>query len=376
MIALFSASLFAATDTLYVWDGNGSTTAAYQKGGTPEAVQASGTNVEVGVKQKGNWCLKINKGFSSGANYMGIALEKGVNAGDVINIGFFRTSESASSTYVLGMDFSADKASVATTYQILTKGDPQALTSDGVPVDSIFVVPEGVENAKYIRIYRNSGSTGLWVSKFVVKRESSEPEPTTKTIYLNTGGSSLWNQGEAVFFEHSWGGTDSDLKLTQVEGDLYKADIPAGNTSVVFVRMPKGSEAIIWEGDGKYWNKTADLTIPADKDLYTITGWGDNDGAWSVYVPSEPPTPAEPDSIYFVNVPGWDNPRVHLWDGTAAGTTWPGVEMTKLGDDDKVNGYDVYKYVADKGAYTKCIFSNNGENQTADLTWTSGKYYL
>lgn len=205
--------------------------------------------------------------------------------------------------------------------------------------------------------------------------KSVTPEPTTKTIYLNTGGSSLWNQANAVFFEHSWGAEDSDLKLTQVEGDLYKAEIPVGNSSILFVRMPAGSESIIWDGDGKYWNKTGDLTIPNDKNLYTITGWGETDGAWSTYSPSEPPAPAEPDSIYFVNVPGWDNLRVHLWGGTAAGTTWPGVEMTKLGEDDQINGYDVYKYVADKGAYAQCIFSNNGDNQTVDLNWTSGKYY-
>ena len=31
-----------------------------------------------------------------------------------------------------------------------------------------------------------------------------------KTIYLNTGGASLWNQAGAVFFAHSWDAEDND----------------------------------------------------------------------------------------------------------------------------------------------------------------------
>ena len=39
-----------------------------------------------------------------------------------------------------------------------------------------------------------------------------------KTIYLNGGGSSLWNQGGAVFFTHSWGSGDSDDKMSHLSG--------------------------------------------------------------------------------------------------------------------------------------------------------------
>ena len=89
--------------------------------------------------------------------------------------------------------------------------------------------------------------------------------------------------------------------------------------------------------------------------------------------PGDDPQPTEKDSIFLVNAKAWATPTVHLWGGTAAGTTWPGVAMTKVNE--KINGYDVYKYVADKGAYKNCIFNNAGSDQTADLDWTSGKYY-
>ncbi|MBQ2190158.1 MAG: hypothetical protein II452_04750 [Paludibacteraceae bacterium] len=178
---------------LYLWDGIGVTKAADAKevGGAAEAVQADGTNIAVGVSQKGNWCLKANKGFNSGAYYLGIALENAVNAGDTIRIAYFRTTEN--NTYVLGMDFSADKASAASTYQILTTGDPQVLASNGTPADSIYIVPEGVANAKYVRLYRNSGSTGLWIAKFELTKKTETPEPPVEdpAKFYVTGDSAL-----------------------------------------------------------------------------------------------------------------------------------------------------------------------------------------
>ena len=111
-----------------------------------------------------------------------------------------------------------------------------------------------------------------------------------KTIYLNTGGSSLWNQAGAVFFTHSWGGGDSDDKMALLSGDIYAVDIPNGNSSVIFMRMKSGSTSASWGDD--LWNKTADLTIPANKNCYTITGWGNNTkvcpGSWSSYTPPTP----------------------------------------------------------------------------------------
>ena len=176
-------------DQMYVWNGIGVTTAeaAIELGGTAEAVQADDkNNIIAGASQKGNWCLKANKGFTSGAYYLGIAMTNGVNAGDTIKIAYFRTT--SKNTYVLGMDFSADKASVATTYQILSQGDPQTLESNGTPADSIFIVPEGVENAKYMRIYRNTGGTGLWVAKVeVIKAAAGEtPEQPEEPEQLPT----------------------------------------------------------------------------------------------------------------------------------------------------------------------------------------------
>ena len=105
---------------------------------------------------------------------------------------------------------------------------------------------------------------------------------SAKTIYLTPGD---WKADNAVFFAHSWGSGDSDVQLSQLSGTIYSAEIPDGNNSIIFVRMPNGSTSLDWN---KKWNQTGDLTIPTGKNMYTITGWGATDGTWSSYTPPTP----------------------------------------------------------------------------------------
>lgn len=82
---------------------------------------------------------------------------------------------------------------------------------------------------------------------------------------------------------------------------------------------------------------------------------------------------AAKERVYFVNTPGWAKVNVHAWDGTAAGTNWPGTTATK--DTWQWNGKDVYYLEAEAGAYEKCIFNNGSGAQSADLTWTANSVY-
>lgn len=67
--------------------------------------------------------------------------------------------------------------------------------------------------------------------------------------------------------------------------------------------------------------------------------------------------------IYFVNRNSWSTPTAYYWGGTA--NSWPGTKMVKT--DLKYSNYDVYA-VAVPSNNKNIIFSNNGSNQTADLT--------
>lgn len=82
------------------------------------------------------------------------------------------------------------------------------------------------------------------------------------------------------------------------------------------------------------------------------------------------------ETIYFINAGNWSVVNLHRWNGTAAATSWPGEAMTKTGE--KIGEYDVYSFTAQQGAFANVIFTNKttGSDQTADLDWTAGKYYI
>ena len=82
------------------------------------------------------------------------------------------------------------------------------------------------------------------------------------------------------------------------------------------------------------------------------------------------------ETIYFINTGNWSVVNLHRWNGTAAATSWPGEAMTSTGE--KIGEYDVYSFTAQQGAFANVIFTNKntGTDQTDDLTWTAGKYYI
>ena len=75
------------------------------------------------------------------------------------------------------------------------------------------------------------------------------------------------------------------------------------------------------------------------------------------------PTESSKNTVYFKNTSGWGSVNAYVWSsstGDAANGSWPGGNMTY------VSG-DVYKITLDK-QYDMIIFSNNGSNQSADLS--------
>lgn len=104
-----------------------------------------------------------------------------------------------------------------------------------------------------------------------------------RTIYLNAGGSTLWDQAGAWFEVWSWKtgaeGSWYSMKSTSTAG-IYECSVPQENSNIIFVRRGPGMTQG-WDAEVHYWNKTDDLAIPAGSNCYTITGWGGKDGTWS-----------------------------------------------------------------------------------------------
>ena len=162
-------------DILYEWNGKRTeerpATEAVENGGFAE-VYGGNSNIVVGVAQKTNWTMKFGKGFDDGTNYIGISLDNPIKEGDVIQLAAFRISNSA---VTFGMDFNADDASAVIDNQILID-NLQIVSTNVAPVDEYFTVPDGVANAKFVRLYRNNGSASVHVANFTILRQKTNPE--------------------------------------------------------------------------------------------------------------------------------------------------------------------------------------------------------
>ena len=103
------------------------------------------------------------------------------------------------------------------------------------------------------------------------------------TVYLDPG---VWAADNAWFAAYTYGKAEKWVKLeSDSESGYYAATLPDnGNNKIIFTRMDPEKTTLDWSSK---WNQTRDLNYEADKDLFKITGWGDNDGEWSTYIPPE-----------------------------------------------------------------------------------------
>ncbi len=120
-----------------------------------------------------------------------------------------------------------------------------------------------------------------------------------------------------------------------------------------------------------FFNATTGANGAAGTD-FTEAGKPENWGPY--YLAAQQPAEPTTETVYFVNAANWTTVSVYAWT-TDPNASWPGVEATK--EAEQIAGYDVYSYTAEAGTYANVIF-NNGNNgqQTGDLVWTAGKYYV
>lgn len=143
----------------------------------------------------------------------------------------------------------------------------------------------------------NAGTYYLQINEFlydenekpVINEKSAQlkfniPGEYFKTIYLDAG---VWALDGATLFAHTWSSEsdNANVQLVKVSNNIYSASIKAEHNHVLFVRMQGGATEVNWN---TLWNKTIDLIIPADKNEYVITGFGESEGYWKVYGEDEP----------------------------------------------------------------------------------------
>ena len=341
---LVGGSAWADT-TIYSWNGNGSTTTANETGGTAEA-KGGNSNVVVGVSQKGNYCLKMNKGFSN-TYYIEITLDDNLKTGDKVTIGAFRTSATAA---VLGVDF-------GTTATQTLKDDTDVLASNGTPTDFEITVPAAANGSSKIRLYRNSGSTGMWVSKVVVTTASSGSGETATWTLDPTSAAVMAGQSTTLQLTTNYDGT---LNFNSNDDDIAKVSYNSTTKVITVDGIAAGSTTISVTGDAtaKYnaINKVISVTVSHAELESNVTDVMSGFGyAYFGLTPSGSNTFAQPESttnktdsygvtISFTQAEGavysrFDESYVRFYKGNTLTITAPvGSNITKIVFTDPASG--------------------------------------
>lgn len=215
----------------------------------------------------------------------------------------------------------------------------------------------------------------LLCSFFALTFNADATSGDTIFVKVNNGWSTaniycyMWkNNGGSGNENHSWPG----IEMTKVSGtdNIFTYTVTDDYTKIIF-------------NTGQGGKQTQDLTYTGnggDGKIYDLGA-----GTWSQYVePTTGPTtsssptvstapttstlPSGDYTVYLKNSAKWSTPKCYMWNsGSDTNAGWSGVNMTLIGD-------DVWEYSPSK-AFANCIFSDNGSNQTSDLTAKYGYIY-
>ena len=189
----------------------------------------------------------------------------------------------------------------------------------------------------------NNGSTTTTIS-------ASEINTKTHTLTSN------------VTITPVWKATTSTVTVTAnaTNGTVTGAGVYEEGTSVTLTATPDaGYQFKNWTVAGAEVSTVNPYTFTVNADITVTANFEE--------LPKE--------TVYFINTPKWSNVKAYAYE--PANAAWPGVDATK--ETEKIGEFDVYSYTAIAGQYANVIFNgklNGGDQQTADLVWTAGKYYI
>lgn len=186
---------------------------------------------------------------------------------------------------------------------------------------------------------------------------------TPQRLYLKPG-IWYWEGNQEKFAIYSWadgvGDAWSDyMTLAEDETDIWTGTIPYNHDHVIFVRYSKDSQTPSWSDN--MWNKTFDLALEEGKDMYSITAWGDKEGApcpgeWSKYTHVVNP------KFYIAgSMTEWGDNKIPVYGESHTLSLEAGTYQLKVVDGDDWLGYDA---LTEKTAY---LFNDSHGNVNIKL---------
>ena len=270
----------------------------------------------------------------------------------------------------------------------LQKATFKKIDDSNIVVDGIFI-----EEKDGKKIYGYTPEAGQYKS---VKFSRHNPE-----------GGAQWNAtGEITLY-----GTDAyNYVLTfakdskTVTWDNYTAPVPSADPAIAFVNLPEyvaygafltledyvsvenvenaSLSFYITKNSNPYSSIASPYTFNEAGEYpitYTLKAEVDGDNLSDAISVEQDITVYQEYTLYFVNKPNWSNPVAYMWikdsNPTVKNANWPGDAMSLTNSKTEKHEYEVYGYTTYRGFYNRIIFSNNGSNQTGDITIDNSKPY-
>ena len=121
----------------------------------------------------------------------------------------------------------------------------------------------------------------LLIMTFMLLAGAGSAWGANKALYLDAGGSSLWDQASAKFVAYVWAdGVNATWHEATKVGSYYQVIVSDNVTKVIWLR--KNPSGYVYN-DWNCWNRVGDVTGMDTNNLTTVTGWGGSDFKTSYY---------------------------------------------------------------------------------------------
>ncbi|MCC8037151.1 MAG: starch-binding protein [Bacteroidales bacterium] len=342
----------------------------------------------------------------SGSSFKTETLTVTVSLNDAATSGWYKVGNGSqvnltagsSKTFTIGSDMNyGDQVSVSWSATDGTSTYTGTETYKKVDPNAVITVYCKASTAPYL--YAWEGSTplnGAWpgskmstttdVNGTTYYYQSFPDVQESLSIIFNNGSSGSGNQtGDItgitsdVYYEYDGGSTATEVDPGPKAPVISVS--PAGGTKfydpIQITISVSGADAVYYTTNGtaasasstKY---TGPFTISETTTVscYASNSVGETRTSY-IYTKVDEPV-VEEYYVYLKNTSGWSTPTVWAWnngENCCSNGTWPGDAMTKEGD--------LWKWTLPSGktAPTQIIFSNNGQSQTADLTYVNMATY-
>ena len=179
----------------------------------------------------------------------------------------------------------------------------------------------------------------------------------------------MWNKAANGNSNTGWPGA----AMTKVSGNIWRYQVPRDDLDMIIFSQNGNSQTgdLTYPGAGYIYDNSTKQWSKYDQAPTTQTPTSGGDNPTSAPQPTQSGSTSGKTYVYCENEAGWSTVTAYMWIGgsqSGGNASWPGKAMTNIGG-------NIWRYEVTNSSWNMIIFSQNGSNQTTDLSFP-GKDYI